>query len=449
MRPRRLTRLVTLLPHICSDCSDPVTSVRQKRIPLWFLLSLCVITTTWLYVHQILSPWADAKDLQKGGLKAQMWDLYPRWVGARELLLNGRNPYGPEVSREIQIVFYGHAVTPEEAAQHVVDEQRFAYPLYVVFLMAPTIYTDFVKVQFWAPCVLGVFAGLTVAFSVGLLDWRLPWTITSALILFTLSSPQIIQGMRHQQLALVAACLITAGAWCVHKGYLVTAGVLLAFSTIKPQMAVLPLVWFILWAAGEWRARWRLVAGFGVAIAALIGAGELLLPGWLSYFFAGMAAYRKYFPTTSLLRLLLGDKLGVVVSVLIVISLLRFGWRNRRVLESSRQFTLVVAAFLMATVLTFPLFTPFNQALLILPALLVLSEWTALPRLSRLTFVATVSWPWITSVALLLWRPSLNPASQIPLLPAFVASFVPLILPLLLFTRRDMADVQVHSRAVS
>jgi len=108
-----------------------------------------------------------------------------------------------------------------------------------------------------------------------------------------------------------------------------------------------------------------------------------------------------------------------------------------------------VAAFLMATVLTFPLFTPFNQALLILPALLVLSEWTALPRLSRLTFVATVSWPWITSVALLLWRPSLNPASQIPLLPAFMASFVPLILPLLLFTRRHMADVQVHSSAAS
>jgi len=128
---------------------------------------------------------------------------------------------------------------------------------------------------------------------------------------------------------------------------------------------------------------------------------------------------------------------------------LRFGWRNRKVLESSRQFTLVVAAFLMATVLTFPLFTPFNQALLILPALLVLSEWTALPRLSRLTFVATVSWPWITSVALLLWQPSLNLTSQIPLLPAFMASFVPLILPLLLFTRRAMADVQVHSLAAS
>src|SRR5207248_177727 len=97
LRPRRLTRLVTLLPHICSDCSDPVTSVRQKRIPLWFLLSLCVSATTWLYVHQILSPWADAKDLQKGGLKAQMWDLYPRWVGGAGASAKRTHPYGPEV----------------------------------------------------------------------------------------------------------------------------------------------------------------------------------------------------------------------------------------------------------------------------------------------------------------------------------------------------------------
>src|SRR5207237_1806441 len=46
LRPRRLTRLVTLLPHIFSDCSDSVTSVRQKRIPLWLLLILCVSVPT-------------------------------------------------------------------------------------------------------------------------------------------------------------------------------------------------------------------------------------------------------------------------------------------------------------------------------------------------------------------------------------------------------------------
>ena len=425
-----------------------MTSLAQKRIPLWFLLSLCVSATAWLYVHQILIPWADAKDLQKSGLKAQMWDLYPRWVGARELLLNGRNPYGPEVSHEIQIGFYGHPVTPEEAAQHV-DEQRFAYPLYVVFLMAPTIHADFATVQFWAPYVLALFAGLTVLLSLGLLEWHLPWTTTAALVLFTLSSPQVIQGMRHQQLALVAACLLTSGAWCVHKGYLATAGVLLAFSTIKPQMALLPLLWFVLWVVGEWRARWRVLAGFGVTMTSLIGAAELLLPGWLGYFFAGMTAYRKYFPTTSLLRLLLGDTAGIVLSAVIVVCLLIFGWRSRKVAGDSRLFSFVVAAFLMATVLTFPLFTPFNQALLILPALLVLREWATLPRLSRRTFIAAFSWPWIASLVLLLWRPPLNPASRIPLLPALVASFVPLLLPLLLFTRGEIADVGAQRVTVS
>jgi hypothetical protein len=42
---------------------------------------------------------------------------------------------------------------------------------------------------------------------------------------------------------------------------------------------------------------------------------------------------------------------------------------------------------------------------------------------------------------LLLLRLPLSPASQLPLLPAFVASFVPLILPLLFLTRREAAGV--------
>src|SRR6266496_5933555 len=89
----------------------PVRPLKGKHIPLWLLLSLCVSTTAWLYVHEILGPWTDLKDLQKGEFKAQMGDLYPRWVGAREILLNRRNPYSPEVSHEIQMAYYGHVVT--------------------------------------------------------------------------------------------------------------------------------------------------------------------------------------------------------------------------------------------------------------------------------------------------------------------------------------------------
>lgn len=410
----------------------------KKYQPLiWLLLSLYVAAISWFYAHRILDPWADARGAQKNGLKAQMGDIYPRWVGARELLLYRHNPYGPEVSHEIQMAYYGHIVTDEESRTRIVDEQRFVYPVYIVFLLAPTIHMDFVAVQKWAPVVLGTLAGLSVLFCVGLLDWSLPWTMIVALVLFTLSSPQIGQGIRHQQFALVAGFLLFAGAWCVHKGQLVTAGVLLALSTIKPQMALLPLGWFLIWTLGEWRSRWRLLASFGSSLTLLVIAGEILLPGWIRDFIAGMAAYRRYFPTTSILRLLLGNWLGIAVSAVIVIWLLIYSWTRRKVRGDSRDFAWAFAAFLMVTVITFPLFTPFNQVLLILPALLVVQEWTSLPRLSRLAFAAVICWPWITSLVLLVWRMPVNPANRIPVIPAIAASLLPLVLPVVLFMRKS------------
>lgn len=410
---------------------------KKKYHPwIWLLLSLCVSAVAWFYAHQILDPWADARDAQKGGLKAQMGDIYPRWVGARELLLYRHNPYGPEVSHEIQMAYYGHIVTEEESRTRVVDEQRFVYPVYVVFLLAPTIHMDFATVQKWAPFVLGALAGLSALFCVGLLDWSLPGTMIAALVLFTLASPQIGQGIRHQQFALLVGCLLFAGVWCVHKGHLITGGVVLALSTIKPQMALLPLVWFLIWTLGEWRSRWRLLASFGSALALLVVGGEILLPGWIRDFVAGMAAYRKYFPTTSVLRLLLGDWLGIAVSAVIIIWLLIYGWTRRRVRGESRDFSWAFAAFLMVTVITFPLFTPFNQVLLILPTLLVAQEWASLQKLSRLAFAAVICWPWITSLALLLWKIPVNPANRIPVIPAIAASLLPLLLPVVLFMRK-------------
>jgi hypothetical protein len=106
--------------------------------------------------------------------------------------------------------------------------------------------------------------------------------------------------------------------------------------------------------------------------------------------------------------------------------------------RDSPQFVFILAAFFMATVLTFPLFTPFNQVLLILPAMLLMQEWKSLPRFSRLVFIVSVSWPWIVSlVLLLLLRPSLDSSNRLPLLPSFLVLFFPLLLPLLLMTRRS------------
>jgi hypothetical protein len=423
--------------HISSGMNVRLEKARRRNFRLWLLLSFLVAGISWFYVHRIVVPWTSYLHLQKGYVIAQISDLYSPWAGTRALLLQRRNPYGPELTHEIQIAFYGHPIdqTFAKPGVAVVDEQRFAYPVYEVFLTAPLAYADFADVQRWAPLVLGSLIALNIFFCFSILHWRPPWEAIAAIILFALSSPQIVQALRLQQLAIVEACLLTAGAWCISKNHAATAGVLLALSTIKPQMALLPLCWFALWAAGDWSRRWRLPASFIATLMALIAAGELLLPGWPRYFLAGIAAYRKYAMPTSSLRVVLGDTLGEILAAIVVLGLLAFAWLNRKEAGDSRQFASTLAIFFMCTLLAFPLFTPFNQVLLILPVILLLQDWKALPRFSRLVFILLVSWPSIISLALLRFPPNTSSPTQLPLLPSLLVPFVPLVLPLLLMTR--------------
>src|SRR5271169_1751110 len=168
----------------------------QMNARLWFLLSLLASATSCLYMFRVLLTWEYYIDVAHGPLKAQMGDLYPRWVGTRELLLHGRNPYGPEVSHEIQIAFYGHVInqTYGQPRVDVIDEQRFVYPIYVVFLLAPTAWVGFSQLQMWTPVVFAMLTAISVPLWLSVLRWRPPRVVAATLVLFVLSSPQIMQG---------------------------------------------------------------------------------------------------------------------------------------------------------------------------------------------------------------------------------------------------------------
>jgi hypothetical protein len=388
-------------------------------------------------MSRVLLPWEFYIDVQHGKLKAEMGDLYPRWVGTRELLLHRRNPYGPELSHEIQMAFYGHVIDQQygEPGVEVVDEQRFVYPLYVVFLLAPTVYLSFSQVQMCALVLFAVATAISVLLWLDLLRWRPHKILTTAIVLFILSSPQIMQGLRLRQIGLVVAFLLALSAWCIARNHLALAGVLLAVSTVKPQLVVLPLAWFLVWGISGWPRRWPLLAGFGVTLATLVALGELILPGWAGYFVDGLIAYRKYFPTTSLLCLALGNWVGGALSGIAILALLTLAWRNRKVDAASPDFIQTLAAFFVAASLVLPLFQPFNQVLLLLPVLMVVRDWDLLPPLGRRSFFIVAAWPWIASLVLLLFPPRLDSTNRIPLLPSVLVLFVPFLLLMLLLTR--------------
>ncbi len=417
----------------------------------WLLLSFLAAAITWVYVDQIFSPWAIYVRAKGTAMVAEMGDLYSPWVASRELLLHRRNPYSPEVSHEIQKAFYGHPVEQkyDKAGTTVLNEQRFAYPVYVVFLMAPTVHANFSYLRHCATFTLAFLTAGSVFLYLDVLHWHPPWPVEIAIPIFVLASPQILQGLRLQQLGLLVSFLIALALWCAQRNHLALSGMLLACVTIKPQMSVIAVSFFLIWSLGEWKRRWALFASFVATLSFLVGAGELLLPGWIGFFSRTAAAYTKYSPSfTSFFRLVFGNTVADLLGVVILLALLASIWRHRKVSANAQEFVVVFSAFLIGTLLAFPLFAPFNQILLILPTLLLLYSWETVPKLSRLVFTGAVVWPWLTSSILIIFRPNLHSTSQWPLLPSFVPVFYPLLLPLLLMARRSHTNrsaVQVMS----
>jgi len=266
---------------------------------------------------------------------------------------------------------------------------------------------------------------------------------------FVLASPQIAQGLRLRQIGLLVATMIALAVWLMTRNRLWLAGALLALATIKPQMSVLPIAWFLLWSLGDWPRRWRLPASLCGTLALLVGAGELLLPGWPRDFLAGLIAYSRYGPTTTLLQLALGKTLGAAVAIAAVAGLLAWGWTNRKSTADSPQFAYTLSMFFVVATLALPLMPPFNQILLLLPVLIIVRDWTRLSVTARAAFTVFVSWPWVASCIMLAFPPSTKSLALLPVLPSALVLLFPLLIFVLLIARPSPLGLESAVERVS
>ncbi len=221
-------------------------------------LALLLAGSMWFYVQRVLIGHQLADAAVHGSPRGNLSDLYPRWLGARELLLHGRDPYSPDVTREIQIGYWGRALDPARPLDPK-DRAGFAYPVFVVFLLAPTIALPFSIVQTGFRWVLLILTAVTVPLWLRALRWRPPVTTTAILILLTLGSFQAVQGIKVQQLGLLVGGLVAGCAVLLARRIISRSREFCwHFATIKPQL-LLPLVgWLLLWALSDWRHRRRI-----------------------------------------------------------------------------------------------------------------------------------------------------------------------------------------------
>jgi hypothetical protein len=411
-----------------------------KKPKLALLLALMMSASLWFYVQRILIPYQQADAAAHGRPRGILSDLYPRWVGARELLLHHRDPYSSEVTREIQLGYYGRLLDSEHADDPK-DEQRFAYPVYVVFLLAPTVKLPFSAVQAGFKWFLIVLTGASVLLWLRALRWRPSMITTAILVVLVLSSFPAVQGIKLQQLSLVVSGLVAGSAALLAGGHLVLAGILLGIATIKPQL-VLPVAGgLLLWAVGDWRRRQQFVWSFLLAMAALVGAGEIILPGWIGRFREAVAAYRQYTGGAgSLLDVLITPAWGGVLAGIITLALAVVCWRLRRADPESEVFHLVLALMLAVTVVIVPMVAPYNQLLLLPAILLIVRHWNNLWRRNAVTrwvsvvAGAVVLWPWFAAVILTAASFALPPTSvqEAWAVPLYTSLAIPLAVAALL-----------------
>jgi hypothetical protein len=377
--------------------------------------SLLVCFGLWRWAETILIPSnthvAQTKRIPIGNNS----DLYPRWLGARESLLRGRDPYSEEMTREMQVGFYGRQLDPKNSSDPK-DQVAFAYPLYVIFLLAPTVALPF-------PTVLKIFQWLvllSLASSVPLwmsaVGFRTRPAFTAAGMLLAVSSCPAISEYHLQNLAVLVVLMLAAAAAAAVRGWLVLAGFLLALSTIKPQLSALFILFFMLWTTGQWKNRQRLFWSFVASLLALLLAAETVSSGWMGRFLTAIRAYQTYAADPSILQVLLPAWLASMVAAVLVGFLVLRCWRWRKAPAGSEQFGWAMAWAASVTLAVMPKLAAYNQPLLI-PALLVLlahreaiSKMRLFPRALTKGVLMCLIWQWGTAVILALCSLLVSPS---------------------------------------
>ena len=268
-----VTRRLLTLPLQLVYRSRKSSFLNRTSVLPWLGLaaSLMVSFGVWHWAEYILVPTHTAQALAKGVPIGNNSDLYPRWLGAREVLLHHRDPYGADVTREIQIGFYGRPLDPSKSSDPPFQES-FVYPLYVVFLLTPTLALPFRTVQEIFRWLLLFVTGCSVPLWMYAIGFRPRPLLTVTAIVLVLSSYPAVLEFHMQNLAAVALFFLAAGAAAAVRDWLVLSGFLLALATFRPDISGLVILWFLLWALARRSERKRLMYSFAGSMAALVVA---------------------------------------------------------------------------------------------------------------------------------------------------------------------------------
>lgn len=437
----------------------PASQSGPRRFSSSLALCLALIgAASMTYYHQgLFMPRVVAVRMAAGLGKGYSFgnDFYPIWLTSREWVRAGRDPYSAEMTREVQQGLFGRPLDSRIPTDPPTDYRTFAYPAFTDLLFWPAAEFPFPLVRVALVCALAALTFASVLLWLRVLDWRLNWNWLAVILLLTLTSYPALEALFAAQLGLLVAFLLAAALLAIQRNRFLLAGILMALTTIKPQMTVLAIIYLLLWSAHDWRVRGRFCIGFVSTLTLLVGTSLAALPHWIQSWTHILLAYPRYaMPplVTEVLTSHLGPRfagpaaLALTVAAMIIASVL--AWRNRAAACGSFAFWMTLPLLLSITTITILPGQAIYDHFILLPGILLLVRYRSpirdagrAPRMLLSLGALVLFWPWIAAFALILLRPWLAPAdfnsTAIFTLPIRTAASLPFaVLALLAWTMR-------------
>ena len=400
---------VTDVPVTVQTAANTRAGAASPKLPRFLQRALLVLLMSWAAV----TPFVELRQIQ-ARVPGYWSDFYSPWSATRAAL-HGQDPYSKAVTRQIQVWFYGHALTPAE----INDTQAFVYPAHAILLFAPAAVLPWHGVRLLFSFLLPALVAASAWLWMEMCGMQLTaWNRVVLLVLITASWPSVWAAQQMQPTVLAFAA-VTGACFLLRKQRDLAAGFLLAASTFKPNIVVPLIAWLIVWALIQRRGRF--VAAFALSITGFLAAAEAILPGWIPRWKAAILTYSADVHKPPLLLFLFGRggrafSFGTVLLVIFLVcgALWRLGLAPANAPNFGRSAALILA--FTACIIPGTLWMVYNQLLLIPGVFILLRTHPKGPpaKPARDLSLALASWaalgvPICVSISFILGSPGLRP----------------------------------------
>jgi hypothetical protein len=297
-------------------------------------------------------------------------DFLVPWLGMRTFLQYGDSPYSDPATQRAQILYYGRLAAPGQdplALWLPFPVELLYFPIALVndYVLARAIWTTFLEIALVALAFL----------SLRMTGWKPGRIFLPVILLFPLLWVYGVFSLESGNAAGFIALALVGFLLALRSERDELAGGLLIL-LVSSARFIGVLTFFILWWI-IYQHRWRVLWGFMMGLAVLLGLAFLFLPGWFLPFLSGMLSHSIYtigFSTTGIFASLspvVGPRLAWVLAGILLL-ILFFEWGNTLAKDFKAFLWMVSLTVSVTPLLGIPMF-PNAYLILIVPLMLMLA----------------------------------------------------------------------------